>query len=306
MCFRTSEWILLDPCTCAGIIVQRNRTILVLTCLTVRAVHLELVRDMSADSLIQALKRFFARRGIPRVIYSDNFRTFRRVAKDIQIAFRDSSQRKVYEHLASRRIIWKFITERAPWAGGAWERLVRSVKTALKKTLHRSLLNADEMMTMLCEVESQINARPLTFVGEDPRDQEPLTPFHFLHGRPPEVNTTVERDNLPTPAFATELTKRWQYYRVVLSQLWKRWKKEYIIKLSARNAWTRESQSPSVGDIVLVAESGVPRIRWRLGRVIEIFPSRDGLVRTVRVRTANGDFNRPVQRLDLLESATEQ
>ncbi|KFD45476.1 hypothetical protein M513_13649 [Trichuris suis] len=162
------------------------------------------------------------------------------------------------------------------------------------------------MMTMLCEAESQINARPLTFVGEDPRDQEPLTPFHFLHGRPPEVNTTVERDNLPTPAFATELTKRWQYYRVVLSQLWKRWKKEYIIKLSARNAWTRESQSPSVGDIVLVAESGVPRIRWRLGRVIEIFPSRDGLIRTVRVRTANGDFNRPVQRLHLLESATEQ
>ncbi|CDW58087.1 hypothetical protein TTRE_0000638901 [Trichuris trichiura] len=139
------------------------------------------------------------------------------------------SAKHVYEHLASRRIIWKFITEQSPWDGGAWERLVRSVKTALKKTLHRSLLNADETMTMLCEVESQINARHLTF--EKIRGtRNPITPFHFLRGRPPEVNTTVEKDDLGTSAFAAELTKRWQHYRVVLSQLWNRWKKEYVVK----------------------------------------------------------------------------
>ncbi|CDW58904.1 hypothetical protein TTRE_0000723001 [Trichuris trichiura] len=195
----------------------------------------------------------------------------------------------MYGHLVSRRIIWKFITEPAPCAGDTWERLVRSVKTALKTTMHRSLLKADEMMSMLCEVELQINARPFTFVGEDLSDEEPLIPFHFLHGRPPEVNTTVEKNDPGTPAFAAELTKQ----RIC----------RYVIGPKRMDS---RKTSPSVGDIVIVAESDVPRIRWRLGRMVEMFPSSDGLIRTVRERTPNGDLNGPVQRLHLLESAVEQ
>uniref|UniRef100_A0A5S6Q7F1 Integrase catalytic domain-containing protein n=1 Tax=Trichuris muris TaxID=70415 RepID=A0A5S6Q7F1_TRIMR len=160
-----------------------------LTCLAVSAAHLQLVHDMSADVVMQATKRFFTRRGIPRGIYSDNFRTFKRVAKDMQTVFDDCSQRKVQEHIASHRVTWKFITERAPWAGGAWERLT------LKKTLHKSLLIVEEMTTMLCEAESQINARPLTIVGDEPKEQELLTPFYFFHGRSPGTGPTVEQDS---------------------------------------------------------------------------------------------------------------
>jgi hypothetical protein len=101
----------------------RKFYILLITCAVVRALHLELVGSLGVDDCVCALRKFFARRGLPKTIYSDNAKTF--YAAKIQL------QRK-YASLCPE---WKFIAPRAPWWGGWWERLVRSVKSSIKKSV---------------------------------------------------------------------------------------------------------------------------------------------------------------------------
>jgi hypothetical protein len=145
--------------------------ILLITCATVRAVHLELVSSLNVQECVRGIRRFVARRGLPTVIYSDNAKTF--------VTSRDVL-RNLYGELAPD---WRFSAPRSPWWGGFWERLVRSVKSALKKSIGVRALTFSELETTLIEVEACINSRPLTFVGDSVSDRSPLTPSHFLIGR---------------------------------------------------------------------------------------------------------------------------
>uniref|UniRef100_A0A5S6QYI8 Integrase catalytic domain-containing protein n=1 Tax=Trichuris muris TaxID=70415 RepID=A0A5S6QYI8_TRIMR len=259
------------------------------TCMTIRAVHLELVMDMSVDQFLLALRRFVARRGKPSLIQSDNFTTFKAADKEVQQLFKGRNLNKVKEKLSSEGIEWKFITERAPWTGGYWERLIRSVKTPLKKVLGRALLNEPELRTVLTEIEAKINSRPLTFVGDDPRDASVLTPFHFLIGREflefPEQGSARERSAVGYQG-GTELRRRWRHQQRLVSHFWKRWRAEYVTTLSVRKKWCGQKPSPMVGDIVLIAEEHVPRARWLMGRVLEVLPGSDGLFSLFNQRSA--------------------
>ncbi|XP_076037767.1 uncharacterized protein LOC143023139 [Oratosquilla oratoria] len=144
---------------------------LLFTCAVTRSVHLELTDSLSVPDCLLALRRFSARRGLPSVVYSDNAKTFKSVAKALQQYFSVLSPE------------WKFIAPRSPWWGGWWERLVRSVKSALKKCLGTRCLTKCELETTLFEVEACINSRPLTYVSDDYDAKNPLTPSHFLIGR---------------------------------------------------------------------------------------------------------------------------
>ncbi|CDW59521.1 hypothetical protein TTRE_0000785701 [Trichuris trichiura] len=211
---------------------------------------------------------------------------------------------QIKEKLSSEGITWKFITERAPWTGGYWERLVRSVKMALRKVLGHALLTEAEMGTLLAEVEAKVNARPLTFVSEDPKDVNVLTPFHFLIGREHQEfleQKPTQGERATYPQTAIELRGRWKYQQRLVAHFWKRWQTEYITTLSIRKKWGGVKPSPMVGDIVLVAEENLPRIRWAMGRVFQVLPGSDGLVRSVRLRTSRGDITRPVAKVHLLE-----
>ncbi|KRY03005.1 hypothetical protein T01_10144, partial [Trichinella spiralis] len=84
---------------------------------------------------MQALRRFIARRGRPEIIQSDNFRSFKAAASELRQLWRHVDVDRVQRELVGHRIHWKFITERAPWMGGYWERLVRSIKESLRKIL---------------------------------------------------------------------------------------------------------------------------------------------------------------------------
>ncbi|KAL1233125.1 Interference hedgehog [Trichinella pseudospiralis] len=95
----------------------------------------------------------------------------------------DELVRETHSTLTSKRIEWKHITSRAPWCGGYREHLVRSVKTALRKVLGRTSLDEEELATVLCGIEAQVNARPLTFVGDDISYLNALTTSRFLIGR---------------------------------------------------------------------------------------------------------------------------
>ena len=145
--------------------------ILLFTCAVTRAIHLELVESMSAADTLMALRRFFARRGMCSVIWSDNAKGF------------VATSAKLLEALGSDGPEWKFIVPRAPWWGGWWERLVGSVKAALRKTVGKAKVTRVELETVLHEVEGCLNSRPITFVGDDLDSGKILSPSLFLLGR---------------------------------------------------------------------------------------------------------------------------
>ena len=131
------------------------------TCCIVRAVHLEIVTDMSTETFIRCLRRFSARRGMPRKFVSDNGKTFKATAKFLRTVFKDDV---VLDHLAGVGIEWIFNIERAPWWGGVFERMVKSTKRCLKKMIGQAKLSLDEIHTAIVEIESIINSRPLSYI----------------------------------------------------------------------------------------------------------------------------------------------
>ena len=145
--------------------------ILLFTCCVTRAIHLELVESLSTDAFLRAMRRFTARRGVPSFIVSDNAQTFKAASKFLN-------------RVGQQTIQWSFNLPRAPWWGGVFERLIRSVKRCLRKVVGGARLTRDELNTVITEVEMVINARPLGYVGMTSDDMEPpLTPSHLLHGR---------------------------------------------------------------------------------------------------------------------------
>ncbi|GFT16666.1 integrase catalytic domain-containing protein [Trichonephila clavipes] len=148
------------------------------TCANFRAIHLELVNLLTADSFLLSLRRFIARRGMSRTIYSDNGTNFRCASNDLSKLDWD----KITRETMTNKILWKFIPPSAAWWGGWWERLVNIVKELLRRTLGKCTLTYEELNThtILCDCESIINCRPLTYASEDPGELIPLTLAMFL------------------------------------------------------------------------------------------------------------------------------
>ncbi|XP_037502495.1 uncharacterized protein LOC119376894 [Rhipicephalus sanguineus] len=280
----------------------RKCYIAIFTCAVTRAVHLELVSDMSTTAFLLAFKRFVARRGICSTIYSDNALTFKRAAKDLKAMFALLKSQEMQSYFAGNQIRWKFIVERAAWWGGFWERLVRSVKVALRKVLGRSSLNFEELTTVLYEVEAVINSRPLTFTYEDAREPEPLSPAHFLVGR---KLTTLPPHHLPAeiPGGDAHLSRRWKYRSAMAEGFWRRWRKEYLLELrSAHLSHPTTSSDLKIGDLVLLKEDHLKRHMWKIARIKETFKGRDGRVRACRLALSGGtELKRPIQLLHPLE-----
>lgn len=275
------------------------------TCAVTRAVHLELVSDQSTEKFLLALKRFIARRGLCKVIYSDNARTLKRADQDLKGLWKTIKDPMLLEFFSKGGISWKFIAERAAWWGGFWERLVRSVKTCLKKVLGRASLNFEEMCTVLTEVEATLNSRPLTFVHNEVDEPQPLTPAHFLVGKrltslPPK---SFPADTHHPTANKKDITRRWKYRQRLINNFWNTWRKDYMLELkSAHHCDSLKSTPLKVGDIVLIGQDNLPRQVWKLGKIEELFPGRDGLIRSCSVRTTTGTFlRRPIQLLYNLE-----
>ena len=221
----------------------------------------------------------------------------------------------VKQYFANARMKWTFNLEKAPWWGGIFERLVRSVKRCLKKTIDGATLTYEELLTAVVEVEMILNCRPLSYVsGED--TEEPLTPSHLLCGRRlmslPDSNTSDTPD-YDIDVQPQDLSRRMQHLSNVLNHFWKRWRNEHLIEL--RNAHRYFDQNDtirtvSVGDVVVVHEEDQPRGKWRVGKILDLIVGSDGCTRgaLVQVRSKGGKctkLRRPVQRLYPLEIQCE-
>lgn len=271
---------------------QVKRWVAIFTCLTIRAVHIELVHSLSTESCIMAVRRFVARRGPPAEVYSDNGTCFQGASGDLT---------KTAETLASTftsaQTKWLFIPPAAPHMGGAWERLVRSVKVAISALADAPRKPDDETLeTILVEAEFIINSRPLTYIPLKSADQESLTPNHFLLGNSSGLKILPSEPVVPR----TALRNSWKLAQHICDEFWRRWVKEYLPVIARRTKWFEETQDLKVGDLVLVV-GGAARNQWIRGRVERTFPGRDGRVRQALVRTASGLLRRPVVKLAVLD-----
>nr|XP_013189931.1 unnamed protein product [Amyelois transitella] len=262
------------------------------TCLTVRAVHIEIVDSLTTDSLIMALRRMAARRGWPQTILSDNGTNLRGADAELRRSFQEIDRTELALEALNRNVNWRFIPPASPHMGGAWERLIRSVKTSLKVVLKERAPRVEVLSTFLTEIENIINSRPLTHVSVDPKSKEALTPNHFLLG---------SSSNLPSPGVFSDgdlcLGKQWRMAQRLTDLFWSRWVKEVLPELLPRRKWTQEGLQLKVGDLVIVVDPSSPRNTWPKGIIEKVYPGADGRVRVVDVRTGAGVIKRPAARV---------
>ncbi|XP_055623266.1 uncharacterized protein LOC129766702 [Toxorhynchites rutilus septentrionalis] len=274
----------------------------VFVCLSTKAIHLELVGNLSTDSFIACLKRFAARRGIPKTIYCDNATNFvgaRRTLNEFVYLFSSQQNRmETTRHCTENGIQFSFIPPRSPHFGGIWEAAVKSLKTHLHRTLANAMANTEQFTTLLVQIEALLNSRPLTQLSNDPEDLDVLTPGHFLVHRPLTAIPEPSYEEIPTNRLS-----QWQMIQEYLRRIWKRWSTEYLSGLQQRTKWTKVRDNIRIGTMVLVREENLPPQKWRFGRVVEVFPGSDGLIRVVSIRTKDGIYKRAITRICVLPIA---
>lgn len=272
----------------------------IFVCMTSRAVHLELAQSLETDAFIMVLRRFLNTRGSVKQLRSDNGSNFIGAERELRQAIEQWNHRQIEDELRVRDCDWVFHPPDAPHMSGVWERLIRSVKRSMKAILGERMVDEEVLRTVLSEAQGIANSRPLCPNSDDVTDMEALTPNHLLLQRP--------ATNLPTGNFSdADLVsrKKWRQSQVLADHYWKRWLHEYLPTLQKRQKWTSPRRNLAVDDLVLVADQKVPRGHWLLGRVTRVFPGRDGLVRTVEVKTKGSTLIRPIRKLCLLEAATD-
>ncbi|XP_026742765.1 uncharacterized protein LOC113504589 isoform X2 [Trichoplusia ni] len=257
--------------------------ICVFVCLATRAIHLELVSDLTREAFLAAMNRFIARRGKPRNIFSDNGTTFvgafnelaNLLSQDLNFSTIDPG------------INFSFIPAYTPHFGGLWESAVKSTKHHLRRVLSLTNLTFEEMATCLIQVEAILNSRPLTPLSNDPSDLTPLTPAHFLIGRSLILlpHPQIERANV-------NHLQRFRRIEFLKQHFWARFSQEYIVWLQERTKWRQSSGELKEGTLVVIKDKSLPPLLWLLGRITRTLPGRDGISRVADIRTRKGVIRR--------------
>lgn len=267
----------------------------IFTCMASRAIHLEVAESLETDACINALRRFISRRGQVEHLRSDNGTNFIGAERELKKALVALNQDMIQGTMSQVGIRWSFNPPAGSHHGGVWERMIRLVRRVLTSILRQQTLDDDGLHTVFCEVEAILNDRPITKLSDDPSDLEPLTPNHLLllKGKPA----------LPPGVFNPHDQygrRRWRQVQYLSDLFWKRWMREYLPLLQVRQKWNQRKRSLIAGDIVVIMDSSAPRGSWPLGKVLEVFPSKHGLVRSVRLQTKTNIMERPVTKLCLL------
>ncbi len=272
---------------------ENKRYGLLFTCLSSRAVHIEILEDMSTDAFINGLRCFIAIRGAVRQIKFDQGSNFVGAKNEFREALKEVDADRLAVFLAEKQCDFSMNAPHASHAGGVWERQIRTVRSVLRSTLALSSgrLNDASLRAFFYEAMAIVNSRPLTVDNlSDPHSLEPLTPNHLL--------TMKSVQALPPPGeFVREDVygkKRWRHVQYLAEQFWSRWRKEYLANIALWHAPRRNLQ---VGDVVIVRGEDVHRNEWRLGRVSETTTDKDGLVRRVKIQLGDSKLSKKGERL---------
>ncbi|KYN21881.1 hypothetical protein ALC57_05735, partial [Trachymyrmex cornetzi] len=280
---------------------HRNRArvktyVCVFVCMTIKAIHLELVSDLSSAGFLAALRRFISRRGLPEHVYSDNGTNFvgaNNQLKEMYLLFNSEQHKKLVNQFSSdHRISWHFIPPMAPHFGGLWESSVKLFKHHFKRVVGETLFTFEELNTFITEVESILNSRPIVSLSSDPNDLLALSPAHYLLGKP--LNTLPEGNLSSVPA---NRLSTWQHITKVRQDFWTRWNLEYLNELQRRSKWNKDGPELKIGAIVLVKDKGLPCAHWSLGRISALHPGEDGISRVATIKTTSGEVKRATKLL---------
>ena len=266
------------------------------TCMNTHAVHLELVQSMNTDDFIMCLRRFINRHGEVSELRCDRGSNFVGAERELREGIKQWDQQKIDRELLHRGCKWIFQPPTASSMSGIWECLVCSAKTVLKAILGTQMVTEPVLQTLLTEVERVLNGRALMANSDDPNDLQPLTPAHFL----------MQRKTICLPPGVFELAdqyrRKWKQVQFLADLFWKRWLREYLPTLQVRGKWHKALPNLKPNALVLLVDDSAPRGHWSLGRVLEVYPGPDGMVRTVKVKTKASVYIRPIQKLCLLEN----
>ena len=273
-----------------------NSYVCVFLCFTTRAIHIEVVSDLTTEAFLASLKRFVSRRGVPHILQSDNGGNFQGAQQDLKALYRMLKASKqspsINAFLLQQEITWNMSPSRAPHFGGLWEAGVKSLKFHLKRVVGNECLTFEEFSTVTCQVEAILNSRPLLPITSHSADGvSVLTPGHFL-----TLTAYPETHINDDP----RLLKTWNKCQAMAQHFWHRWSTEYLQALQARRKWTTVQPNLQVGDIVIISKDKKWQTEWPIARVLQTYPGRDGLVRVVLLKTATTEFKRSVVKLTLL------
>ncbi|XP_038106697.1 uncharacterized protein LOC119766305 [Culex quinquefasciatus] len=256
----------------------------VFVCMVTKAIHLELVSDLTTEAFLAALQRFVSRRGAKTELH------------ELYILFNERTfNDRVQMYCQPKEITWSFIPPGAPNFGGLWEAAVKSTKYHLKRILKNAQLTFEQYATVLAEVEAVLNSRPLFATSTDPADPEVLTPGHFLIGRPLTA--------IPEPAYEGTPTNRlskWQHLQLLREHFWRAWRRDYLTTLQPRGKNRKEMPNVRPQMVVLLEEKNAPPLEWKMGIVQQTYPGPDGLVRTADVKVGGSVIRRPTSKLSVL------
>ncbi|XP_053699091.1 uncharacterized protein LOC128746066 [Sabethes cyaneus] len=271
-----------------------KRWVALFTCLTIRAVHLEIVYSLSTDSCKKAIRRFLVRRGSPLEIWSDNGTNFVGASRELEEEIKRINE-QMSEVFTNANTKWIFNPPSAPHMGGSWERLVRSIKTAFASLSITRNPDEETLMTLLIEAEGVVNSRPLTVVPLDNEAQESLTPNHFLQLSSQGVTQRPQ----PLMERAEPTRSNWRRMRCLVDEFWYRWIKEYLPTIASRSKWVEDPEQLKEGDLVFVVDEST-RNGWLRGKILSATKGLDGRVRQAFVKTRNGVLRRPATKIAVL------
>ncbi|XP_053698926.1 uncharacterized protein LOC128745885 [Sabethes cyaneus] len=271
----------------------------VFICFSTKAVHLELVGDLSTPGFLAALRRFISRRGTPAHIYSDNGKNFegaKRELAELSARFRSEvEQSKISSACSEEGIVWHLTPPKAPNFGGLWEAAVKTAKRHLFRQLGSTRLSFEDYYTILHQIEAAMNSRPLLPMSDDPNNLAALTPGHFLTGS--SLQALPDPDLLHTPVNALDHLQRLQQH---VQKFWSHWRSEYLQELIKDTKRAARNDEIQPGRMVILVDEMLSAIRWPLARIIQIHPGSDNLTRVVTLHTAKGIITRPITKICLL------
>ncbi|KAM3938230.1 uncharacterized protein RB166_011994 [Leptodactylus fuscus] len=249
-----------------------KRWAVLFTCMSVRAVHIEVIESMDTSSLINALRHFLAIRGPVKQLRSDRGSNFIGACRDLDINIKP-----IQDQLAERGCTWIFNPPHSSHMGGSWERMIgisRNILNSMLMDVNSSRLTHETLVTLLAEVSAIINSRPLVPVSMDPEMSTILTPTTLLTQKTGNPLTISEEFT-----HANTYQKQWKRVQYLADYFWNRWRKEYLVILQGRRKWRQNKPNLKEGDVVLMKEPQAQRIDWPMGIVTKTFPSQDGKVR---------------------------
>jgi hypothetical protein len=296
-------WKVITKKTRGGVI--NKRWAIVFSCLTTRAIHIEVIEELSCSSFINALRRFESLRGPVKTFRSDRGTNFISAANELGLQTVNVEDGPINKHLNETRAVWIFNSPHSSHMGGSWERMIGLIRRILDSMLldsNAKQLTHEILTTFMAEVCSILNSRPLAQISYDPESTFILSPAMLLTGK---VNfLPVLPESLDTKDI---YRAQWKHVQVLSDVFWKHWRQDYLQNLQQRRKWREERPNLKSGDVILLKDATENRTNWPLGVIIETFESSDGKVRKARVRLCkdgqNVTYTRPISEMVLLTSS---